>query len=127
MPRLDPIPGPPAQRPPRTSLRVAHREAGQALIQRINGWLITGAVAGTGLVSVVAAHAFHGHAVSTGTHTAASSSASSGARRSATSAASRAGAATRTPASGSASGLQSPSQSPAPAAPAPAPVVSGGS
>jgi hypothetical protein len=36
------------------------RDAGLALIRRANRWMVAGAVAGTGLISVAAANAFHG-------------------------------------------------------------------
>lgn len=83
------------------------RDAGVALIGRINRWLIAGAVVVTGTVSLAAARSFHGHT------TASSSSSSRG-----------------TSSSSSSSSLQQPSQAPAPSsAPqsTPAPVVSGGS
>src|SRR5690348_405062 len=92
----------------------AAREAGLELIRRVNRWLIAAAVAAAGLFSLLAAHAFHGHAVATGRPSSSSSAVS--------------------PASGSGvaqsaggSGLQAPAQAPAPAPAAPSPVVSGGS
>ena len=92
------------------------RDAGLALISRINRWLIAGAVALSGCVSVVAAHAFHGTLGST-----------HGARR--RQAARRIGP-SQPPASDDGAGnssLQQPATAPSQPAPAPAPVVSGGS
>jgi hypothetical protein len=43
---------------PSRSIRA--REAGLALVSRVNRWLITGAVVATGAVSVAAARSFHG-------------------------------------------------------------------
>lgn len=112
MEHLPPSPGRPGERLPRTSPGVLRRAAGQALIKRINGWLITGAVASAGLLSFVAAHAFHGHTVSGGTHTSTAVPPSQ-------------------PSSHTRGGLQAPAQppaqSPAPAAATAAPVMSGGS
>jgi hypothetical protein len=89
----------------------ATRNAGFALISRINRWLVAAAVAVTGFVSLAAAHAFHGRTLQTNPVAATGG---------------------QSPASSSAA-LQSPGLSPA-AAPAPAPtsalptsVVSGGS
>jgi hypothetical protein len=92
----------------------AAREAGLELIRRVNRWLIAAAVAAAGLFSLLAAHAFHGHTVTTGVASSSSSAASPAASR---------------PVAQSAggSGLQAPAQAPAPAPPAPSPVVSGGS
>jgi hypothetical protein len=42
------------------------RDHGLALISRVNRWLIVAAVAFSGLISLVAAHAFHGRTVSAG-------------------------------------------------------------
>jgi len=73
------------------------------LISRINRWIIAGAVAATGVISVAAARSFNGH-------TASSTS-------SVTQSANSAG-----------SSLQSPTQTPSASSPAPSPpVVSGGS
>jgi hypothetical protein len=44
-----------------TTHAASARDAGFALISRINRWLIAAAVAVTGFLSLVAAHAFHGH------------------------------------------------------------------
>ncbi len=83
------------------------RDAGIALASRINRWLIGGAVAGAGFLSLIAAHAFHGRTLgSTGGSSPAVSSPST---------------------SSAGGGLQQPAQSPAPSAPSPTPVVSGGS
>ena len=97
---------------------VTAREAGFGLIRRINRWLVAGAVAAAGLLSLLASHAFHGHAVTTG---GASSNLS---------AASQSGSSSGVPQSASSdngSGLQAPAQAPAQSPAAPAPVVSGGS
>lgn len=93
----------------------AARQAGLELIRRVNRWLIAAAVAAVGLFSLLAAHAFHGHTVTTG---GASSSSS---------AVSPAGSPSGVPQSVGGSGLQAPAQAPAPASAAPSPVVSGGS
>jgi hypothetical protein len=111
-------------RPPRASPvqpAIGARDAGLQLIRRINRWLIGGAVAAAGLLSLLAAHAFHGHTVTT---RGASSSLSAPQLSSSSS-----GASYSSPSSSNASGsgLQSPGQAPAAAAAAPAPVVSGGS
>jgi len=112
-------PGRPRTAPP----AVNSREAGLALIQRLNGWLITGAVAGAGLLSLLAAHAFHGHTVTGDLHTSSLAGTASPSRGS-----NVAGAASRPQSTPSAGGaLQAPAQAPAPASSAPAPVVSGGS
>jgi hypothetical protein len=91
----------------------AARNAGFALISRINRWLVAAAVAVTGFVSLAAAQAFHGRTL----HTSPAAAAADG----------------QSPAS-SAAAQQSPGLSPAAVAPAPAPtsappsgVVSGGS
>jgi hypothetical protein len=93
---------------------VTAREAGLELIRRLNRWLIAGAVAAAGLLSLLAAHAVHGHTVTT--NGAASSTASPSGSSSPHSSSNVGGA-----------GLRAPAQAPAPAQPAPAPVVSGGS
>jgi hypothetical protein len=90
---------------------IERREAGVDLIRRVNHWLVAGAVAATGFLSVAAAHTFHGHTV---TARGASSSASSGNQQ------------LQAPSS-AAGGLTSPAQTPAPASPGPGAVVSGGS
>jgi len=82
------------------------------LIRRVNRWLTAGAVAAAGFLSLVAAHALHGHAVRAG---GAASSASGAAQQSQP--ASTAG----TPS------VRSPAQAPAAAGAAPGAVVSGGS
>ncbi|MGZ4227171.1 MAG: hypothetical protein ACXVHX_16570 [Solirubrobacteraceae bacterium] len=87
------------------------REAGMDLVHRVNRWLVAGAVSAAGFLSLVAAHAFHGHSVAVG---GATSSASRGVQQS--QAPSRAG-----------GGFGSPAQAPAPATPGPGAVVSGGS
>ncbi len=96
---------------PRTTIR----DRGLAMISRFNRWLIAGAVAASGLISLTAAHAFHGRTVS-------SSGSSSGA-----SGVSSAPAASQSSSSQDGSGLSAPNQVPAPAPAAPSPVVSGGS
>jgi hypothetical protein len=94
---------------------VIAREAGLKLIRRVNRWLIAAAVAAAGMFSLLAAHAFHGHAATTG---AASSSSSASAP---------AGSPSGVPQAADGSGLQAPAQAPASAPASPAPVVSGGS
>jgi hypothetical protein len=89
------------------------RERGLALVSRANRWLIAGAVAASGLISVAAANAFHGRTRGTGAARTAtgrvSTKASTGAR------------------TGTAS-LKPPAQAPAPAASSGGGgVVSGGS
>jgi hypothetical protein len=85
----------------------AARDAGLALVSRINRWLIAGAVTLTAVFSAFAAHTFRGHGVAlagTGvTHHSHRRDDEPG------------------------GGLQHPAQAPAPAQPSPAPVVSGGS
>ena len=56
---------------------VVVREAGLELIRRANRWLIADAVAATGMFSLLAAHAFHRHTVTTGGAWSSSSAASS--------------------------------------------------
>ena len=85
----------------------AARDAGLALVSRINRWLIVGAVTLTAIFSTFAAHAFRGHGV--GITVAGTSHASHHADGHA------------------GGGLQQPSQAPAPASASAAPVVSGGS
>ena len=93
---------------------ITARDRGLALVSRLNRWLIAGAVGLSGVLSVAAAHAFHGH-------TRIANSQSAGASSSAT----------RQQSSVSSGGgsLQQPAQAPtsAPASAAPSPVVSGGS
>lgn len=96
---------------PRTTIR----DRGLAMISRFNRWLIAGAVAASGLISLTAAHAFHGRTVS-------SNGSSSGASN-----ASSAPAPSQSSSSQDAGGLSQPAQAPAPAQAAPSPVVSGGS
>jgi hypothetical protein len=93
----------------------AAREAGLELIRRVNRWLIAAAVAAAGLFSLLAAHALHGHTVTTGRPSSSSSAVSLAASPSGV------------PQSAGGSGLQAPAQAPAPAPAAPSPVVSGGS
>jgi len=92
------------------------RDAGLRLISRINRWLITGAVALTGMIALVTEHAFQAaHPAASAVNSSASS------------------AVAPQPSGGddgssSGSGLQQPAQAPTPAPAAPsAPVVSGGS
>ncbi len=95
---------------------VTARDAGLNLIARINRWMIAGAVALSGLISVAAARSFHGRTTTpTGAATSQPSSSSSSSSGSSS--------------SSDGSGIQPPPQAPAsaPAQPAPAPVVSGGS
>ena len=85
----------------------AARDAGLALVSRINRWLIAGAVTLTAVFSAFAAHAFRGHGVALG------------GTRSLT---------TRTGATANpAAACSSPRRRPLPRQPSPAPVVSGGS
>jgi hypothetical protein len=102
-----------------TPRAVNARDAGLRLIARINKWMIAGAVALSGLISVAAARSFHGHT------TTAASSASQPSQASSTS--SSGSGADGSSANGG--GLQQPAQAPSSAAApaAPAPVVSGGS
>jgi hypothetical protein len=90
------------------------RDAGFALIGRINRWLIAGAVVLSGAISVAAAKSVHGHSTTPASSAAHSSSASSASSSPGT-------------ASSSSSGLQQPAQAPSQAPSSPAPVVSGGS
>ena len=88
-----------------------NRDAGLALISRINRWMIAGAVGLAGLISFVAAQSFHGRTI---VHGAVSQTSSS----------------TPSTASGSGAGIQQPSESPSavPVTPAPSTtVVTGGS
>ena len=94
---------------------VIARDAGLELIRRVNRWLIAAAVAAAGMFSLLAAHAFHGHTVT------------SGGASSTSSAVSPAGSPSGAPQSAGGPALQAPAQAPAPAPAAPAPVVSGGS
>ena len=92
---------------------ITTRDGGLALISRLNRWLIAGAIGLSGVLSVAAAQAFHGH-------TRSASSQSAGASSSAT---------RQQPSTGGGGGsLQQPDQAPtsAPASAAPSPVVSGG-
>jgi len=98
------------------STRTRTREFGLELIQRINRWLVAGAVAAVGLFSLLAAHAFHGTFLTSGSS---GSSAASQSRPAAQLARSRS--------SSGNSGLQPPAQAPSSAPAALAPVVSGGS
>ena len=104
--------------------RTAARDTGLDLIQRVNRWIIVGAVICTGGVSVAAARAFHGRTVTGGGGTAANAVTPAGASNSSPQ--------SQSAASSNANGLQSPTQTPAPAQTAPvhpglSPVVSGGS
>jgi hypothetical protein len=99
--------------------RTTTRDRGLALISRFNRWLIAGAVAASGLISLTAAHAFRGHPVN---GTAASSGAGG-----ATAATSSAPAPSPSASGQDGGSLQQPAQAPAPVQSAPSPVVSGGS
>ena len=60
---------PQGPRPARaTSARpaVRAREAGLELIRRVNRWLVAGAIAAAGILSLLAAHAFHGRTLTAG-------------------------------------------------------------
>jgi hypothetical protein len=110
-----------------TRRTVARRDAGLALVRRINGWLIAGAVAATGAVSAVAAQGFTGHAsTATGSSSAATTRASTTTRQS-QNAVSSAGTTTSQSSSPTSSGLQSPAQTPTAASSGSAGAVSGGS
>ena len=89
---------------PRATTR---RDAGLALISRINRWMIAATVALAGVISLAAKSSFHGRTSS------ASSSSSQGSQSSSSSSA--------------AGSLSQPAQAPAVSPVAPAPVVSGGS
>jgi len=89
---------------------IAARDHGLALISRLNRWLIAGAVALSGFISLVAAHAFHGRTV-------VGSSASASAIQQSQSSSG----------TGGSSGLQAPSQPPASGSATPGPVITGGS
>ncbi|MGZ4267564.1 MAG: hypothetical protein ACXVHB_31100 [Solirubrobacteraceae bacterium] len=89
------------------------RDTGLRLISKLNRWMIAGAVALAGVISIVAEKSFHGRTAAVASSTESSrSSSSSGSSSSST--------------GGS---LQQPAQPPssAPVAPASSPVVSGGS
>lgn len=88
---------------PRT---VTARDAGLALVSRINRWMIAGAIALSGVISLIAQQAFHGHTVNASNASSAASNASN--------AASSAASAPSSSSSGSSS-LQQPAQAPAPA------------
>src|SRR5450755_3286011 len=92
------------------------RDHGLALISRVNRWLIVAAVAFSGLISLVAAHAFHGRTVSAGGSSPEASTPPGQSQSSAGTGSSAGG--------GSARSLQPPAQAPAsaPAAPS-APTV----
>lgn len=97
------------------------RDAGLALVSRINRWMIAGAIALSGVISLVAQQAFHGHTVNASN----ASSPASNASNTASSAAS----APSSSSSGSSS-LQQPAQAPAAASSSSSSsggVVSGGS
>jgi hypothetical protein len=90
------------------------RDAGFALIGRINRWLIAGAVVVSGAISLATAKSFHGHSTA---------GAASAARPSTGSSVSSSG----DDGSSASGGLQQPAQAPAPTPAPSAPVVSGGS
>ncbi len=96
------------------------RDAGLALISRINRWLIAGAVAFSGLISLAAAHAFHGRSLTSSGHSTGQSGSVQPSAPPATGGGSGSG--------DSGTALSQPAAPPtaAPAAPS-APVVSGGS
>jgi hypothetical protein len=108
---------------PGTERRINGRDAGLALIHRLNGWLITGAVAGAGGLSLVAAHSFHGHVVAAASHT----TGDAGPATVGSGSSVAGGASVPQSPSSAGGGLQPPATAPAPASSAPAPVVSGGS
>lgn len=95
---------------------IAARDAGLALASQIKRWLLAGALTLSGLFSLLAAQAFHGHV-----RTASARTSSSGSAAHTNRAGGDEGAGLQQPAS-------APASAPAAAAPAaPAPVVSGGS
>jgi hypothetical protein len=94
---------------------IAARDAGLALANRIKRWVFAGALALSGLFSLLAAQAFHGH-VRSGTASAVTSGSSTRAHRHA-----------EDGGGGLAQPSAAPTPTPAPAPAAPAPVVSGGS
>ncbi len=102
------------------SRSVTTRDAGLALISRINRWMVAGAVASAGVISLVAARSFHGHTVS---------SSASAVSQPAQSSSSGASGSSSSGSSSSGGGLGQPAQAPGSgsAQSAPAPVVSGGS
>jgi hypothetical protein len=90
------------------------RKNGLALISRINRWLIAGAIALSGAISVAAANAFQGRTRGSSHQTAVKSRSAASHQSSSN--------------DQSGGGLQPPAQPPAPAqAPASGPAVSGGS
>ena len=95
------------------SRAVTARDAGLALVSRVTRWMVAGAVGLAALISLIAAHSFHGRTLpsagSAGSTPSGSSEASTGSG------------------SGAGGGLAQPQQAPAPAQSAPSPVVSGGS
>jgi hypothetical protein len=93
---------------------ITAREDGLALISRINRWLIAGAIALSGAISVAAANAFHGRTRAQSHQTAVTHGGKASSQRASN--------------ADSGGGLQPPAQAPAPTqAPASGPVVSGGS
>ena len=97
---------------------VTARDAGLGLIRRFNRWLAAGAVATAALFSLLAAHAFRGHTVTT--RGASSSSVAASQAESSVGA-------PQSPSSAGGSRLTAPAQAAVPAVAAPSPVVSGGS
>jgi hypothetical protein len=116
---------------------VRTRDAGLALITRVNRWMIAGAVGMTGVIAVAAANANHGRTVSTrgagAPPTEAAPPSTSPSQFQPSSNSGNSGSNTTSSGSNtgnSGSGLQQPSSAPTPAsapAPAPAQAVSGGS
>lgn len=93
---------------------IAARDAGLALASQIKHWLLAGALALSGVFSLLAAQAFHGHVRTASARTSSGGNAAHP---------NRAG-------GYEGAGIQQPAAAPAPAAAAPAaaaPVVSGGS
>jgi hypothetical protein len=87
------------------------RDAGLALISRINRWVLAASIGLAGVIALVAEHSFHGHTATAAASTSQSQSSGSSASNS------------------TGDSIQQPTQAPSSAAPvAPAPVVvSGGS
>jgi hypothetical protein len=103
----------PARRDPAARAAASARDAGIDLIRRVNTWLIAGAVAFAGVISLVASRSFHGRSLNT------SSSAASA----------RSPSESNDGVGNGGGGLQQPAQAPGVSAPSslPVPVVSGGS
>jgi hypothetical protein len=109
----DELPGPIA---PPSRIGAGVRDTGMAMIASANKWLIGGAVALAGALSLVAAGTLKGHTLHTGAAASSSAASQSGGGSAAAPSDPNAGA-----------GLAPPDAAPAASVPMPAPVVSGGS